>query len=292
MISRIHGAHSTLAANPRRKKHKAKRNPHHRRRRNPEGVAASASRSSHKPKRSKSRKLFSFRAVTAKNKKTGKKYRTYRLSKNPTPMEAMSLTGGSSVQRRRSSTASKKRKGAKYGVFRSKSGFSVRKVKNPSLMIAGVPVIEMAIGSVAAIGIGAVAQIMVAKYAKDMVPAAISDITGELATAAVAAFAHAKLLKNPMHKTIAQYAFIGAVFGIIEKKAYKPLYNAIASPLGATPLAGSHHHVHGVYFDPYTAQGAVGGAYLPAMSGSSDALGGMYASVDGLGLFQSPSIYG
>ena len=205
-------------------------------------------------------------------------------------MESMGLSGGSGVQRRASSKKRGTRKGSKYAVFRSKKAFYVRKVKNPGLMIAGVPVIEMAIGSVAAIGIGAVAAIMVDKYAKQYVPTMLQDVTGELATAAVAAFAHAKL-RNPMHKSIAQFAFIGAVFQIINKKTYKPIYNAIASPLGATALAG-HGHTHGVYFDPYTAQGAVGGAYLPAMSGSSEAMGGMYASVDGLGLFQSPSIYG
>jgi hypothetical protein len=292
MISRIHGAHSTLAANPRRKKHKAKRNPHHRRRRrNPEGVAAAAGSSSHKKHRKKARKLFAFSSVVRKSKKTGKKYRSYRLSRNPSVTDDFGNVVNVSSGKKRKSY---KRRATKYGVFsRGRGKFSVRRLKkNPGLMIAGVPVIEMAIGSVAAIGIGALAQIAVAKYAKDMVPAAIADITGELATAAVAALAYEKLLKNPMHKEIAKYAFIGAVFGIIEKKAYKPLYNAIASPLGVTPIAGSHHHVHGVYFDPYTAQGAVGGAYLPAMSGSSDALGGMYASVDGLGLFQSPSIYG
>ena len=291
MISRIHGAHSTLAANPRRKKHKAhKRANPRRRRRNPEGGSSAASSSSHKPPRKKARKLFSFRAVTRKNKKTGKKYRTYRLSRNPTPMEALGMTGGSSVQKRSSSGKRRGRKGTKYAVYRSKKAFYVRKVKNPGLVIAGVPVIEMAIGSVAAIGIGAVAAIMVDKYAKQYVPAAIADVTGELATAAVAAFAHGKL-SNPMHRSIAQFAFIGAVFQIINKKTYKPIYNAVASPLGATPLAG-HGHTHGVYFDPYTSQGAVGGAYLPAMSGASEALGGMYASVDGLGLFHSPSIYG
>lgn len=290
MISRIHGAHSTLAANPRRKKHKAKRaNPRRRRRRNPEGVSAAGS-SSHKKHRKKGRKLFAFSSVVRKSKKTGKKYRSYRLSRNPSITDDFGNVVSVSSGKKRKSY---KRRPTKYGVFsRGRGKFSVRRLKkNPGLVIAGVPVIEMAIGSVAAIGIGAVAQIMVAKYAKDVVPAAIADITGELATAAVAAFAYEKLLKNPMHKEIAKYAFIGAVFGIIEKKAYKPLYNAIASPLGVTPIAGSHHHVHGVYFDPYTAQGAVGGAYLPAMSGSGE-MGGMYASVDGLGLFQSPSIYG
>jgi|694.fasta_scaffold07353_10 hypothetical protein len=289
MISRIHGAHSTLAANPRKKRRKAAKaaNPRRRRRRNPEGVAAASS--SHSRKRKKARKLFAFRAVTRKSKKTGKKYRSYRISRNPaTPMELAGMTGGSGVQRRRSSSK-RRRSTSKYGVFSTGRGkFSVRKLrKNPALVIAGVPVIEMAIGSAAAIGLGVVADVLVKKYAGNVVPGAIADITGELVTAGVAAFAYSKL-SNPMHKSIAQYAFIGAVFQIINKKTYEPIKGALSSVL---PAGGYYHGgAGGVYFDPYTAEGAVGGAYL-STDGSHD-MGGMYANVDGLGLFQAPSIYG
>ena len=285
MISRIHGAHSTLAANPRKKRRKAK-NPSHARskRRNAEAAAAAPS-SSHSRKRKKARKLFAFSAVTRKSKKTGKKYRSYRLSKNPTYADAR---GRTYVTPPRASGKSRKRRATKYGVFSTGRGkFSVRKLsKNPALMIAGVPVIEMAIGSAAAIGLGVAADVLVKKYAGNAIPAAIADITGELVTAGVAAFAYQKL-SNPMHRSIAQYAFIGAVFQIINKKTYAPIQKALSSVL---PAGGYYHGgAGGVYFDPYTAEGAVGGAYLSADTGD---MAGMYANVDGLGLFTAPSIYG
>lgn len=287
MISRIHGAHSTLAANPRKKRRKAKNPSHARRKRRNAEAAAAAPSSSHSRTRKKARKLFAFRAVTRKSKKTGKKYRSYRLSKNPTYADARGRTYVTPP--RASSGKSRKRRATKYGVFSTGRGkFSVRKLrKNPALMIAGVPVIEMAIGSAAAIGLGVAADVLVKKYAGNAIPAAIADITGELVTAGVAAFAYQKL-SNPMHRSIAQYAFIGAVFQIINKKTYTPIKNALSSVL---PAGGYYHGgAGGVYFDPYTAEGAVGGAYLPAMSGED--MGGMYASVDGLGLFTAPSIYG
>lgn len=288
MISRIHGAHSTLAANPRKKRRKAAKaaNPRRRRRRNPDSGMSTAPSSSHSPKRRKARKLFAFRAVTRTSKKTGKKYRSYRLSKNPTYADNRGRTW---VSPPRPSSGKKRRRTSKYGVFSTGRGkFSVRKLRrNPALVIAGVPVIEMAIGSAAAIGLGVVADVLVKKYAGNVVPGAIADITGELVTAGVAAFAYSKL-SNPMHKSIAQYAFIGAVFQIINKKTYEPIKGALSSVL---PAGGYYHGgAGGVYFDPYTAEGAVGGAYLSA-DGSHD-MGGMYANVDGLGLFQAPSIYG
>ena len=288
MISRIHGAHSTLAANPRKKRRKAAKaaNPRRRRRRNPDSGMSTAPSSSHSRKRRKARKLFAFRAVTRKSKKTGKKVRSYRLSKNPTYADKY---GRTYVSPPRASSSKRRRSTAKYGVFSTGRGkFSVRKLrKNPALVIAGVPVIEMAIGSAAAIGLGVVADVLVKKYAGNVVPGAIADITGELVTAGVAAFAYSKL-SNPMHKSIAQYAFIGAVFQIINKKTYEPIKGALSSVL---PAGGYYHGgAGGVYFDPYTAEGAVGGAYL-STDGSHD-MGGMYANVDGLGLFQAPSIYG
>ena len=286
MISRIHGAHSTLAANPRKKRRKAK-NPSHARRKRRNSEASAAPASSHKSKRRKARKLFAFRAVTRTNKKTGKKYRSYRLSRNPGVMDSPELSPTGSYKRR--SGSKRKRRTSKYGVFSTGRGkFSVRKLRrNPGFMIAGVPVIEMAIGSAAAIGLGVAADVLVKKYAGNAVPDAIKDITGELVTAGVAAFAYSKL-SNPMHRSIAQFAFIGAVFQIINKKTYKPIQEALTNVL---PAAGYYHGgAGGVYFDPYTAEGAAGGTYLPASG--SEGMGGMYASVDGLGLFTAPSIYG
>jgi hypothetical protein len=285
MISRIHGAHSTLAANPRKKRRKAAKaaNPRRRRRRNPEGVAAASSSHSRKP-RKKGRKLFAFRAVTRKSKKTGKKVRSYRITRNP---DMVGYTSPGHVERRSSGSRKPRKRASKYGVFSTGRGkFSVRKLRrNPALVIAGVPVIEMAIGSAAAIGLGVVADVLVKKYAGNVVPGAIADITGELVTAGVAAFAYSKL-SNPMHKSIAQYAFIGAVFQIINKKTYKPISEALSNVL---PAGGYYHGgAGGVYFDPYTAEGAVGGTYLT----TDGDMGGMYANVDGLGLFQAPSIYG
>jgi len=157
-------------------------------------------------------------------------------------------------------------------------------------VIAGVPVINMAIGSVAAIAIGMISQKVIAKYAPSVSSSPIGDITGELATAGIAAYLHgSKVLKNPMHKSIAQFAFIGAVFQILSKKA-----SSVVGPLvdKIPGLSGHEGYTGGVYFDPYTGQGATGGLYMEAPT-----VGGMYTDVNsgavsGLELFKAPSIYG
>ncbi len=165
------------------------------------------------------------------------------------------------------------------------------KRKNAGLVVAGVPVIEMAIGSVGAIGVGALSEALIKKYAGTAVPAPLQDIVGEVATAAIAAFAHGKL-KNKMHKDIAQFAFIGAVFGLISKKANDPIVNAIQKALpGETGGSYFDPSMAGLYVDP-AGSGAVGGMYLNDQS-AAPAMGASHAGhMSGMGLFEGRSIYG
>ena len=299
MITRIHGAGSTLAANPKKKGRKGKK---------------SASRKSRKASSRKvSMKARSRKAASPKRKK-----RRYRLLKGAAAARALRATGKLRFKKKRGDKftpdlppelkkqyAAKRAKAtrralAKYVVRARGKGknikYSIRR-KNPGLVIAGVPVIEMAIGSVAAIALGHTGSALISKYAGGLgLPEFLTNkdtgIGGELITAGVAAALYAKVLKNPMHKEIAKYAFIGAVFQAISKQASAPIASAVAKLPGLSGHVG-HHGMSGVYFDPYSAQGAVGGAYLPAVSGHE--MGGIYANVEdmgGLGLFQAPSIYG
>ena len=156
--------------------------------------------------------------------------------------------------------------------------------------VCNVPVIEMAIGSVAAITLGHTVTKLAAKYGPKGLPDFLvnptTGILGEVATAGLAAFVYMKGPQQPMVKEASKYAFIGAVFQAISKLASKPIGEALDKVLPAT----SGSHTAGIYFDPYTAAPATGGAYLTT-DGHTD-MSGMYTSVDGLGLFQSPSIYG
>lgn len=304
MITRIHGAGSTLAANPPKKGRKGKKRK------------GSASRKSHK-KRSVSMKARSSRkAASPKRKK-----RRYRILKGAAAARALRATGKLRAPKKRGDKftpdlppemkkkytakrrAATRRALTKYVVRARGKGknikYSIRK-KNPgSFVIAGVPVIEMAIGSAAAIALGHLGSALISKYAPDSIKSvgfltdAQTGIGGELITAGVAAALYAKVLKNPMHKEIAKYAFIGAVFQAISKQASAPIASAVAKLPG---LGGHVQHTAGVYFDPYSSQPAVGG-YLTTsgheMGGHE--MGGVYTTVDqmgGLGLFQAPSIYG
>ena len=326
MITRIHGAGSTLAANPPRKLRRIKR-----KRRNPETAKPKKARA--KVGRTLAERLSAYQkkveALTERAAKAAERAaRKGKGRRGPGPkaaarkvrrMQKASL--GYSVRalpegaenlgyaypmhgrkdkkgRMRytqfgfSPTLTKKAK-PKFTLYRQ--GNKTFLQKNPAvgkLVIAGVPVINMAIGSAAAIAIGVVAEKLVARWAPSVASSPIGDITGELVTAGLAAYLHdGKMLRNPMHKSIAQFAFIGAVFQILSKKASDPIGNLVKQIPG---LSGHEGYTGGVYFDPYTASQAVGGAYLPA---SSD-MGGIYASVDqgtemgGLGLFKAPSIYG
>lgn len=170
--------------------------------------------------------------------------------------------------------------------------------RNAGLVIAGVPVIEMAIGSAATIAVGAVSEALITKYAGDKVPAFLQGIVGEIATAGIAAFAHGKL-KNPMHREIAKYAFIGAVFQIISEKASPMIVDGINKALPAdakaTPKSteaakkdgagGGYMPLNGLYLSADSGDFGVGGAYMQTNGSHSADLGG-------LGLFQGKSIYG
>lgn len=171
--------------------------------------------------------------------------------------------------------------------------------RNAGLVIAGVPVVEMAIGSAATIAVGAVSEALIKKYAGDKVPAFLQGIVGEIATAGIAAFAHGKL-KNPMHREIAKYAFIGAVFQIISEKASPMIVDGINKALPADAQAtsksteatdskngagGGYMPLNGLYLSADSGDFGVGGAYMQTNGSHSADLGG-------LGLFQGKSIYG
>ena len=298
MITRIHGASSTLAANPRHRRRK-RRNPgtapaaaapRRKRTRKPGTVAAAAKAISavapagSKKKRSssagKARKLYTaYRS--ARKTKSGKKKYGLSLMKYRAPKPPKAKSG--------------KRRSPLFSIYRvgkgSKRRYQLR--KNPALMIAGVPVIEMAIGSVAAIAVGHASAQLISKYAPAGLPAFLSDpntgVIGEVATATLAYFGYNKL-KSPMIREVSKWAFVGAVFQAISKLSKEPIQNAINSVLPAGTASVS---TKGVYFDAYSGQPAVGG-YLP-VAGTEGAVDGMYTRVDdmsGLGLFQAPSIYG
>ena len=149
-----------------------------------------------------------------------------------------------------------------------------------------------------------------------MVPEAVQDIVGEAITAGVAAFAHGKL-KNPMQREIAKYAFIGAIFQIISKKASAPIENALAKILpgddaaakksetdaatvltkaGETPALPKKDGTVPGYMSGYYNAGT-SGLYLGndgshGVGGAYMGVGGSYMGVGGLGLFEGKSIYG
>ena len=175
--------------------------------------------------------------------------------------------------------------------------------RNAGLVVAGVPVVEMVIGSAATIAVGAVSEALIKKYAGDKVPAFLAGIVGEIATAGIAAFAHGKL-KNPMHREIAKYAFIGAVFQIISEKASPMIVDSINKMLpedskataksteasdkkdGTVPgVYGGYMPLNGLYLSADSGDYGVGGAYMQTNGSHSADLGG-------LGLFQGKSIYG
>lgn len=340
MITRIHGATSTLAANPGRKHHKrrAKRhNPAHarRRRRNPEKkpfgarkaelaaklreriakleaqIAAGPQRKA-RPKKGEegyvarpykpsaaavARKAARAEAKAAKDAffaahgyrrpKThagellGYGYRFSRTNK-----KGRKVFAGYAIGKQ---LAKGKKNKPRFSLYRTGKGYTI--FKNPGLVLAGVPVIEMAIGSAATIAISATAKGLIdnVKALEAVKTSPIGDIAGELATAGIAFVLHDKVLKNPMHKTIAQYAFVGAVFQILSKKLSDPIKGLVEKIPGVKGMGGYSSAMSGVYFDPYTAAPATGG-YISADSGH---MAGIYTDVNAMGgLFDAPSIYG
>ena len=168
----------------------------------------------------------------------------------------------------------------------------VRARKNPMLELAGVPVIEMAVGSVGAIAAIAAIQGFVEKqsfYAS--LPQAVKDYKLDkaivpAALAAGAAFAYKKT--SGTAKDIAKYAFIGSVFIALQEVVGEKIKDVVKGD-AAAPAKKQN----GMYIP------AVGGMYMKAASGTSG-MGGMYlstsgvaqADMGGLGLYQSKSIYG
>lgn len=340
MITRIHGATSTLAANPRRKHHK-RRNPrrhgHARRRRNPDPVTTKPKREfgtrarkqieklegllkkyqdilaagpKKRPKKGEpgyvaraykpSEKVLAARRARAALKAELDQFKEIHGYKRPKSHEG-TLVGYAYPFTRTNKKGKevyaglsfmqgfKTKQKPKGSLYRTRTGYKL--FKNPGIVLAGVPVIEMAIGSAATIAIGAVSEKLIAKFAPAVATSPVGDIAGELATAGVAFLLHDKVLKNPMHKSIAQFAFVGAVFQILSKKASQPIKDAVAKIPG---LGGYSSQMSGVYFDPYTAAPATGtSGYISADTG---AMHGMYTDVNamsgGMGLFNAPSIYG
>lgn len=336
MITRIHGATSTLAANPRRKHHKRHNPKHARRRRNPEKKPfGSRARSQieklkaklekyeqilaagpkKRPKKGepgyvarayKARPKTAAQQAAAARRAAAKAFREshgYRMPKEHEgqllgyayPFKRINkkgkkVYGGLHIAQR---LLTGKKNKPRLSLYKTSSGYKL--FKNPGFMLAGVPVIDMAIGSAAAIAIGATAKGLIdnVKALEVVKTSPVGDIAGELVTAGVAFVLHDKVLKNPMHKSIAQYAFIGAVFQILSKKLSAPIEGLVKKIPGVAPAAGAtagySSAMSGVYFDPYTAAPAVGG-YVSAETG---ALSGMYTDVNAMGgLFSAPSIYG
>lgn len=286
MITRIAGAYSTLAANPRKKRHSAKRSTA--RRRSTRKAASSSAQLQLMPEEKKARaprkaatrrapRKYKLKALRKGSELLGYGYAVKRKSKSGKTMR----TVGYSV------SAKPGRKKPALTLYRTAKG-RIGAIRNAGPVVAGVPVVAMAIGSAASIGLGQVASALISKVpGADKLPAAIQPYLGDVAVAAAAAYLHgSKFLKNPMHKQIAQYAFIGSVFKIIDKATAAPIQNALSKiPALGVPAAA------GIYFDPATAQTA--GMYLSAEGQSG--VGGMYVQAEGSdmgGLFSGQSIYG
>ena len=313
MITRIHGATSTLAANPAKKKHKAKAKGT-KRKKTTTRVAASARRAAPRKAKAKStkkrvarapaRKVFAVYRRAAKSK-TGKSILPYRLARNPRKKKAVEeVIVAAPAAEETKKKGGKRRTGPRspiFAVYTAGKGknrkYMVRRNprhhrRNPALMLAGVPVIEMAIGSAATIAISATAKGLIdnVKALEAVKTSPIGDIAGELVTAGVAWALHDKVLTNPMHKSIAQYAFVGAVFQILSKKLSDPIKGLVEKIPGVKGMGGYSSAMSGVYFDPYTAAPAVGG-YISADAGQH--MAGIYTDVNAMsGLFDAPSIYG
>lgn len=309
MITRIAGAYSTLAANPRNKRHSAARA----KRRNPtreqtvaklkEKLAEAERRLAQKLERASKKKGvrkpgYGAKAAARRLRKEQRATYGYALGAVPAgstvegyayPVRRKTASGrmrlkGYAVGRK---LAKGKARKPKFTLYRDTKG-RLGMVRNAGPVVAGVPVVAMAIGSAASIGLGQVASALISKVpGADKLPAAIQPYLGDVAVAAAAAYLHgSKFLKNPMHKQIAQYAFIGSVFKIIDKATAAPIQNALSKiPALGVPAAA------GIYFDPATAQTA--GMYLSAEGQSG--VGGMYVQAEGSdmgGLFSGQSIYG
>lgn len=285
MITRIAGAYSTLAANPRKKRHSAVRRTA---RRTPRKAASSsaqlelmpAAKKTRAPRKAASRRAprkYKLKALRKGSELLGYGYPVKRQSKSGKTLR----TVGYSVR------AKPGRKKPAMTLYRTAKG-RIGAIRNAGPVVAGVPVVAMAIGSAASIGLGQVASALISKVpGVEKLPTAIQPYLGDVAVAAAAAYLHgSKFLKNPMHKQIAQYAFIGSVFKIIDKATAEPIQNALSKiPALGVPAAA------GIYFDPATAQTA--GMYLSAEGQSG--VGGMYVQAEGSdmgGLFSGQSIYG
>lgn len=327
MITRLHGASSTLVANPRRH------------RRNPtQGeltlVSSPSKRSgTRKPLSAAKKKAAMHKRVRAKipqgahaiaflntisgerTNKKGKvvKYRSLSASKKlgETKPKFTLYSSGKGKERVMGIVKNPKKRRKHHNPMPvqlaralAKRRAHKHKRRNPMLEIAGVPVIEMAVGSVGAIAAAAAIQGFLDKQSfMANLPAAVKDYKldkaiAPAAVAAVSAFAYKKM--SGTGKDIAKYAFIGSVFVAIQEVVggkVKELVSGAAAPsasAAAAKPAGSG--LHGIYVDPYGGKPAVGGMYMKAANG----MNGMYlhangvaqADMGGLGLYQAKSIYG
>lgn len=296
MITRLHGASSTLVANPRRRRRNPARTPALKGRRTmslASKVKAMHKRVAKKIPEGSHPVAYLFPSVGTRTNKKGvsKKYRTLSASRSVGVTKPKYTIVGSKGSKDLSVIANPRRRKhhnprAMLPHFRARK--PVRR-KNPMLEIAGVPVIEMAAGSVGAIAAAAAINGLVDKY-KDKLPSAITqypivlNAVGPAAVAAVAAFAYKKTSGSA--KDVAKYAFIGSVFLVIDELIGGKVKELVGGKTG------------GIYIDPYSATPAVGGMYMSTSSNSG--MGGMYlhangtaqADMGGLGLYQAKSIYG
>jgi len=281
MITRLHGASSTLVANPRRRRRNPKRGPMslaskvkamHKRvaKKIPAGAHPVAylfpSESSHT---TKSGKVVKRRGLSASRSVgvTKPKYTVYGQGKQ---------LGVVKNPRRRKHHKNPR---AFLPHYRKRKSH-----KNPMLEIAGVPVLEMAVGSVGAIAAIAAIQGYVEKqdfYGK--LPAAVKDYHLDkaivpAAIAAGAAFAYKKTSGSV--KDIAKYAFIGSVFIALQEVVGEKIKETVK---GEKKAAGMYIPANGMYMK--ATGGSMGGMYL-STSGVAQ------ADMGGLGLYQSKSIYG
>ena len=326
MITRLHGASSTLVANPRR------------RRRNPtQGeltlVAPSPNKRTRKPLSAAKKKAAMHKRVRAKipegahaiaflntvsgerTNKKGKvvKYRSLSASKKlgETKPKFTLYSSGKGKERVMGIVKNPKKRRKHHNpmpahLARALAKRRAHKRHNPMLEIAGVPVIEMAVGSVGAIAAAAAIQGFLDKQSfMANLPAAVKDYKldkaiAPAAVAAVSAFAYKKM--SGTGKDIAKYAFIGSVFVAIQEVVggkVKELVSGAAAPSASAPAASTtpaKNGLHGIYVDPYGGKPAVGGMYMKAANGMNgmylSANGTAQADMGGLGLYQAKSIYG
>lgn len=302
MITRLHGATSTLVANPRRKRRKAARsNP-----RKPRSLASKVksmhARVAKKIPAGAHPVAYLFPGTGTKTTKSGKvkKFRTLTASRSVGVTKPKYTVVGYGKGKDLGIVANPRRRRKHHNpralMPHYRKHKSSRRRKNPMLEIAGVPVVEMAIGSLGAIAAVAALAGVVESQIKPKLPQSLQNyrvdtLIAPAAVAAVSAFAYTKT--SGTAKDVAKYAFIGSVFIAINETIGAFISDKVKDALGPAKAAS------GIYIDPYGGKPAVGGMYMQTsgmhgMYMTAEGAAGGYAQADmgGLGLYQAKSIYG